>query len=313
MSVVAISESAGSGGPEIGRTVAATLGYDFADREIIAQTAEKFGESEPELTHASQEGPTLWERLTRSQRRYVTHVEATICQMAARDNAVLVGLAATIVLAGVPHVLRVRTHAPHSARVDRIEQETGMTREAAVDCVRQTDRERAARVRFLYHVDWDDASLYDLVINTERLGVATAGHMIRELLAEARFASTPSARRAMLDLSAAAQAKASLMDIPGLRWSFVSVSCADGRLTVTGAVRSEAERTSVLDALAAISGVAVVRDGLVLTSGQREDDALTHGRFRHGEERSWGGYGGGGYDRTSKNNDPPAQSQGRKV
>lgn len=310
MSIVAISESAGSWGPEIGRAVASTLGYEFADREIIATTAESFGQSVPELTHATQEKPTLWERLTHSQRRYVTYIEATICEMAARDNIVLVGLASTIVLGRVPHVLRVRTNAPEAVRADRIEQQTGLTREAAGDHVLQADRERAARVRFLYHVEWDDPSLYDIVLNTDRITVATGVRTIREALADERFRSTPGARRSMMDLSAGAQAKAVLMATPNLRLRLISVSCADGTITVTGTVRGEAEREAVLDALARIPGVAVVRNGLVLATGPSEEDELSHGRFRHGEERSWGGYGGGGYERETRSGRPPQRDRG---
>ena len=40
MSIVAISETAGSLGNEIGRRVAEHLGYRFADREIIAKASE---------------------------------------------------------------------------------------------------------------------------------------------------------------------------------------------------------------------------------------------------------------------------------
>ena len=44
MSIVAISETAGSLGNEIGRRLAERLGYRFADREIIAKASERFGE-----------------------------------------------------------------------------------------------------------------------------------------------------------------------------------------------------------------------------------------------------------------------------
>ena len=60
MSIVAISETAGSLGREIGHTVAATLGYEFADREIISKAAERFGEGVMELTHATEETPKLF-------------------------------------------------------------------------------------------------------------------------------------------------------------------------------------------------------------------------------------------------------------
>ncbi|MGH7279090.1 MAG: AAA family ATPase, partial [Candidatus Rokuibacteriota bacterium] len=108
MSIVAISETAGSGAIEIGRALAAGLGYEFADREIIEKAAEGFGEAVTTLTHATEEKPTLWERLSDTQRRYVAYVEATILDMAARDNVVLAGRGSTIVLAAVPHALRVR-------------------------------------------------------------------------------------------------------------------------------------------------------------------------------------------------------------
>ena len=61
MSILAISDTVGSLGREIGRTVAAALGHEFADREIISKAAERFGEGVLELTHATEEKPTIWE------------------------------------------------------------------------------------------------------------------------------------------------------------------------------------------------------------------------------------------------------------
>ncbi len=163
MSIVAISETAGSLGNEIGRRLAERLGYRFADREIIAKASERFGENVTDLRHGVEEKPTLWERFTDTQHRYKAYVEAIILEMAGGDNVVLAGLASTIVLRPVSHALRVRANAPERIRADRVEQQQGLTREAAVDHVRQTDHERAARVKFLYHVNVDDPFLYDLV------------------------------------------------------------------------------------------------------------------------------------------------------
>src|SRR5262245_50459946 len=165
MSIVAISETAGSGATEIGRMLAATLGYEFADREIIEKAAEGFGEGVTTLTHAMEERPTLWERITDTQRRYVTYVEATILEMEARDTDVRAGRASTIVLCHVPHVLRVLITASERVRVERLESQQGLVHEAAVRYVRRSDREREARVKFIYRVDVDDPLAYDLVLN----------------------------------------------------------------------------------------------------------------------------------------------------
>lgn len=100
------------------------------------------------------------------------------------------------------------------------------------------------------------------------------------------------------------------MATPVVRPRLISVTCAEGTLSVTGTVRTEAERQTVPESMARIPGVAVVRNGLVLTAGQSEEDELSHGRFRHGEERSWGGYGGGGYEREMRSG--PANEEDRQ-
>src|SRR6266550_899858 len=191
MSILAISDTAGSLGREIGRTVAAALGHEFADREIISKAAERFGEGVLELTHATEEKPSIWERFTETQRRYMAYVEAIVLEMAARETVVLVGRASTTILGKIPQALRVRISAPEGIRAQRVHQQQGLTADAALDYVRRSDRERAARVRFLYHVDWDNPFSYDLVINTERLSADEGARLICQALQEKRVEITP--------------------------------------------------------------------------------------------------------------------------
>jgi cytidylate kinase len=291
MSIVAISETAGSAAIEIGRTLAAALGYEFADREIIEKAAEGFGEGVTTLTHATEEKPTLWERLTDTQRRYVAYVEATILDMAARDNVVLAGRASTIVLRAVPHALRVRITAPDDVRAERLEIQQGLVHEAAVDYVRRSDRERAARVRFIYHVDVDDPLLYDVVLNTERLSPARCVEIIQEALREPRYQPTDTSRRATVDASITAQARAALLANAVTRPLAIAVDCRHGVVTLDGGVRTQTERSTAAEVVARIAGVREVQNQIIAPwlGGPEED--LSHGQFRHGDERSWGGYG----------------------
>jgi cytidylate kinase len=293
MSIVAISETAGSSAIEIGRTLAGTLGYAFADREIIEKAAEGYGEGVTTLTHATEEKPTLWERLTDTQRRYVTYVEATILEMAARDNVVLAGRASTIVLSHLPHVLRVRITASDRVRVERLENQQGLVHEAAVDYVHRSDRERAARVKFIYRVDVDDSLLYDLVLNTDRLSVGRCVAVIREALVEDRFQSTADSRRATLDLSLAARAKAALLANPSTRALSLAVECRDATVTLTGTVRTQTERSAAEEIVAKVPSVREVVSRIIAPWLSGDQEELSHGQFRHGDERSWGGYGGG--------------------
>jgi cytidylate kinase len=264
MSIVAISQTMGSLGDDIGREVAQALSYEFADREIIAKAAERFGEGVMDLTHATEEKPTLWDRLSDTQRHYTTYVEAIILEMAARDNAVLSGRGAAFILGKVRHALRVRITAPPSIRAQRAEQQFGLVSDAAGDLVRQNDRELAARVKFLYHVDWDDPLLYDLVVNTDRLSSADGARLIREALQSERFAATSTSQRELRDLSLATQARAALLAHAVTRTLQLYPTCVDGHLSISGIVKQEVQRSTAEEILKGIPGVQGVTSEIVV-------------------------------------------------
>ncbi len=265
MSIVAISETAGSLGNEIGRRLAESLGWGFADREIIAKTAERFGADLAEVRHRAEEKPSLWERFTDSHRRYKAFVEASIFDMAASDNVVLAGLASTLTLREVRHAIRVRANAPERVRASRIQQQHGLTPEAALDIVRQADRERAARVKFLYHVDVDDPLLYDLVVNTERVTTEEGARYLREMLREERFQSTEATRAGFADLNVVAQAQALFMADPTLSGRQLLVSASHGEVALSGSVMMQEERRTAEALVAGIAGVRRVLNDIVVT------------------------------------------------
>ena len=265
MSVVAICETFGSQGNEIGRELSRALGWEFADREIIAKAAERYGESVMELHHVSEEKPTLWERFTDSTRHYVSCIEATILEMAARGEVVLVGHGAAIILREVPHVLRVRVTAPEGLRAMRARQEQGLaTDQTAAEFIREADRERAARMKFLYRVDLDDPLLYDVAINTERVSVEGGVRILREALQNEFVKPTARTCASARDLSLAAQAKARLLVDPTTRSLRLAVSAADGKLTVMGQVDSEALRQAALRIVGEVPGVTAVQDEIIV-------------------------------------------------
>ena len=301
MSIVAMSETVGSGGTEIGRALARALGWEFADRDIITKAAESFGEGVMDLRHAIEEKPTLWDRFRQSQRRYKAYVEAIVLEMAARDNVVLVGRASTVILGDVPHALRVRVIAPEPMRAQRMEREQGLTPEAALEFVRDADRDLASRVRFFYDLDWEDPLLYDVVLNTERLSVSRAVAVLREELLDERLRSKEVARQALHDRSLLARARAVLQSNPTTRPCAIGVAVDRGTVSLTGRVETTTERQAAEAAVAGIPGVVGVHNELMADVGTF--DATGHGQFRHGEERSWGGYGGGFYEGEQKKRD----------
>ena len=265
MSVVAICETFGSQGNEIGRELSRALGWEFADREIIAKAAERYGESVMELHHVSEEKPTLWERFTDSTRHYVSCIEAIVLELAARGEVVLVGHGAAIILREIPHVLRVRVTAPEALGAMRTRHQQGLaTDQTALDFVREADRERAARMKFLYRVDLDDPLLYDVAINTERVTVDGGVRILHEALQNELVKPTARSVACARDLSMAAQAKARLLVDPTTRNLRLAVTAADGKLTVRGPADSEALRQTALRIVGEVPGVTAVEDEIIV-------------------------------------------------
>lgn len=215
MSIVAISRMLGSLGDEIGRELARALGYEFAHRETILRAAEQFSEGVRGFEHLTEAKLTLWECLAETKRRYLASVEAAVWELAARDNVVIVGRGAAFVLQDVRHALRARITAPPHLRVRRVEAEQGGLTPDAAELVRQSDREHAARIRFLYDAAWDDPHRYDLVLNTERLEVTGAVQTIRATLEHERFQTTPASLAKVKNSSLAASAQAALLRLGG--------------------------------------------------------------------------------------------------
>ena len=263
MSIVTISPTIGSLGDEIGREVARARGYEFADREIIEKAAAQFGEGVMELAHATEEKPTLWERFVDTNRRYMTYVEAIVLELAARDNVVLVGRGAAFLLGNMRHVLRVRVTAPERVRTTRIVQQ-GLVSDSAATLVRQSDNELGARVRYLYHVDWNDPLLYDLVLNTDRMTVAEGAALIERTLQNARYQSSVEAMNQIRELNLTTQCRAALLAQPDTRPLDLRATYEHGQVTLTGIVEHDELRQRAEEIVAKVPGVSTVSNNIVV-------------------------------------------------
>src|SRR4029453_3332632 len=175
MAIVYISHQMGAGGPEIGMALAQRVGYPYVNQELLLDAARRYGLAEDRLSHLDESKPTLFERFDTETRHHITVLQTTCLEFAEDDNAVLMRGGGQWLLRGVPHVLRVRIIAPFEHRVKqwikRTAEMTGETpnQRAAADLVRRDDIEKSGRMRYLYEVDVADPTLYELVVNTEKL------------------------------------------------------------------------------------------------------------------------------------------------
>ena len=265
MAIVTIAHVTGSGGPEIGTAVAERLGYRYVDREMLSAAATKYGVQEERLTQLDETKPSLLERFDVETRQYITVIQSALFDVAEQDQVVINSRGGQILLRGVPHALRVRVIAPFDLRVRRVMAKmTGQMSESVdfrttAEMVRRSDQEKFGRMRYLYDVDWGDSSLYDLVLNTERLSVEAAVDVITGLARRTELQATPESRQMVRDRALASRVRSALAAHPETRKYRINVESEQGVIRLEGTAALE----KATDVARGVAGVVDVKSQLL--------------------------------------------------
>jgi len=240
MAIITISHQMGTGGPEIGMALAKQLDYRYVDQDLISDAARRYGCVEERLSHLDESKPSLFERFDVETRRYITVIQTALLEFAEADDIILMGRGGQWLLRGIPHVLRVRITERFEQRVRnwirRTAELTGDTpnQRAATEFVRRDDNDRAGRMKYLYEVDIADPSLYDVVINAEKVSHAATVELIEGLVRRPEFATTEIAREVVASRTLASRVQVALATHPDTRKHRITVEATEGVVTLEG-------------------------------------------------------------------------------
>lgn len=242
MAILTISRDYGSGGREIGKRVAARLGYRYADKELLFQDLEKGGPRWGRVARELDEVcPTVWERYDWQYRGYVALVESLILTYAAEDKVVIVGRGGSFLLEGVPFCLRARLVAPLEVRLARIMEREGLSRVAAERLITRVDGDRACFIKANYGSEWNEERFYDMTLNTGSLTYDQVVDILAEALAEKDRLATPEARAELESKALAHRLKARVATDPRVFVPTLEVSLKEGIIVVTGIIHHPKE------------------------------------------------------------------------
>lgn len=246
MPIITISRGTFSGGKDLAECLAEKLGYRCISREVLTEAASRYGIREEDLTRALTEKPGFLKRVTLERIHYLACIRAALCQQIKNNNIVYHGHAGHFLLKGVPNVLRVRVVAGMEYRIKAAMERNKLNKEEAVRYIKKMDDERLRWTEFLYHVDWRDPALYDLVINLDRVSIPSACELIRDAITLEEFRAIPDWEKIWNDLalSCSARAKIAVDKNIGTRDRGIELEANDGVVTIGGKVDShyDAER-----------------------------------------------------------------------
>lgn len=192
MAVITITRQYGAGGSEVGRRVAALLGWTVIDNEFVSAVAAQAGLPAEAVAASEERVPSLMARLARAlavsspevfvpveaageppdEARLVAVTEHVVREAAAHGRVVIVGRGGQAILARTPQseALHVYVTAPREARIATVMQRLGLSAQEAAHAADTTDADRDRYVHRHYGRRRDDPAAYHLVVNTGLLG-----------------------------------------------------------------------------------------------------------------------------------------------
>ncbi len=178
MYFITISEMLGTGGEGIARQVAKELGYVFYGEEELLKAAEEMGFL-ADVKKLGEKSPALLERFfTEKPKIYLDRLQSVIYEVAKKGDAVFFGRGSQLLLHSFECAFHVLVTGSMEKRIKRVMEEKKVDRELAERMIQRSDRDKEGFIRFAFDEDWLNPGLYDLMLNTDKLGMEAAVKMI---------------------------------------------------------------------------------------------------------------------------------------
>jgi cytidylate kinase len=267
MTVIAMTREMGSRGADVAAGIARELGLRVIHSKFVAsQVAGRLGVEEAAILRYVAGAASLIERWLIDRRKLSSYTLEEILRLAQRGNVLIRGWGAATLLRDLPRVISVRVCAPMDFRVRVMMERLGATdAEAIRGEIERYDAAHGRAMRGSFNVEQEDARLYHLVLNTDRLPVDACVGMVCELARHPRFRDHKKTRWALADKLLEAKISSALGDEigPGMAPAGVTVSAADGRITLAGTSSSGRLRARAERVAASVAGVRAIDNRIV--------------------------------------------------
>jgi cytidylate kinase len=173
----------GCGADRVARFVADKIKMPLYDDQKLQTEAINLGLRSQELKGFDEKAPGFLDSLRGyNPELYIDLMESVIYEVSRSGRGVILGHGSQLLLRDFGCALHVLVLASEGYRIKQVMANHGLSEKAAEKMMAKSDSERRGFMRFAFKMDLNDMSLYDLVINPEKLGIEGAGKLILEAL-----------------------------------------------------------------------------------------------------------------------------------
>lgn len=182
---ICVSREAGAGAGSIARLIGTRLNWKVYDHEILEAIAHRMEMPTDEVRAFDELSPSVvqdWilplrEEHYAPQEAYLDHLAKLVEAIGKVGESVVVGRGAGFMLSR-ESTLSVRVIAPLKVRAERLSERMGVSIRTARRAARDLDRRRTQFERTMYRVDPNEPHNYDLVLDSNSLGLLISAEII---------------------------------------------------------------------------------------------------------------------------------------
>ncbi|MGC9196140.1 MAG: cytidylate kinase family protein [Syntrophobacteraceae bacterium] len=178
MAVITVLREPGTMGKEVAARLAGRLGFSLIDRARLVQLCGEVDLDEARLLKIEEAFSKGGALIDSEAEGYARLLQDLIAQLAEEQDLVVLERGAQGLFHNRPGTLHVRFVAPRKFRVAQLCGRKGLSEQKALRFTKALEAERARYLRFLYHLDASDPTLYDLTLRMDRLSVEQALELI---------------------------------------------------------------------------------------------------------------------------------------
>ena len=187
--IISVGREFGSGGRVIAEKLAERFSLPLYDRHLITEIAEKMGMT-PEQVEKYNEVPKM-KLLSRTVKGYSNSIEDNIAEMqfdiidkkaADGESFVVVVRCAETKLKKYPALISLFILGDMDKKVERVMEVYQLSRDEAEKFINKKDKKRKRYHNYHVSGKWGDSRLYDLSVNSSRLGIDKTVDMLAEYI-----------------------------------------------------------------------------------------------------------------------------------
>lgn len=197
--VITIARGYGSGGRTIGKMLAKELGIGYYDRELLRLASDESGINEGLFAKADEKlKSSLLFKVAKntykgeiispdsddfvSNDNLFNYQAKVLKELAGKESYVAIGRCADYILKDNKNVVRVFVHAPIDSCIDAIAAMSAISRKEAEQIITKTDKHRSDYYRHYTGHIWNDATNYDLCLNTKELSNEKCVEIVKQYI-----------------------------------------------------------------------------------------------------------------------------------